>query len=233
MKAGIRAVYKQFTEKYKSFSLSNLNNHFTNLDITNSKTSSSLSADWERMKRLATCSFGIKKEEFPKIKFSSNKQGREENVSAINKNQYLKAANLLYEKGEYEDSLLTNIMWCFASRPSEMLTLRFEDFEDKDGQKSVYYYTNKKNQRNKFTISNDLYDKVMEFKEMKISQNAYIEKTFITPTGKAIKGHFVFDLTRSKLQKKFFKKVWKAYTRFEIKTKRHKNVVYLKWVQRA
>ena len=185
------------------------------------------------MKRVATCSFGIKKEEFPQIKFSSSKQGREENVSAINKNQYLEAANLLYEKGEYEDSLLINIMWCFASRPSEMLTLRFEDFEDKDDQKSVYYYANKKNQRIRFTISNDLYDRVMEYKELKISQGTYKEKTFITPAGKSIKGNFVFDLTRSKLQKKFFKKVWKAYTRFEIKTKRHKNVVYLKWVQRA
>ena len=30
-------------------------------------------------------------------------------------------------------------MWCFASRSSKMLTLRFEDFEDKDDQKSVYY----------------------------------------------------------------------------------------------
>ena len=97
-------------------------------------------------------------------------------------------------------------MWCFASRPSEMLTLRFEDFEDKDGQKSVYYYANKKNQRNKFTISNDLYDKVMEYKEMKISQGTYKEKIFITPTGKSIKGHFVFDLTRSILQKKFSRK---------------------------
>ena len=38
---------------------------------------------------------------------------------------------------------------------------------------------------------------------MKISQDTYNEKTFITPTGKSIKGHFVFDLTRSKLQKKF------------------------------
>ena len=95
VKAGIRTVYKQFIEKYKSFTLVNLKNHFTNLDITNSKTSSSLSKNWERMKRVATCSFGIKKEEFPKIKFSSSKQGREENVSAIDKNQYLKAANLL------------------------------------------------------------------------------------------------------------------------------------------
>ena len=41
----------------------------------------------------------------------------------------------------------------------------------------------------------------MEFKEIKIIQDTYNEKTFIIPTGKSIKGHFVFDLTRSKLQK--------------------------------
>ena len=97
-------------------------------------------------------------------------------------------------------------MWSFASRPSEILTLRFEDFEDKDNQKSVFYYANKKNQRKKFTISDELYDQVMEFKEHKISNGTYNEKVFITPTGKSIKGHFVFDLTRSMLQKKFSRK---------------------------
>ena len=102
----------------------------------------------ERMKRLAICSFEIKKEEFQKIKFSSYKQGREENVSAINKNQFLKAANLLYEKGEFDGSLLINIMWCFASRPSEMLTLRLGDSKDKDDQKSDYYANKKIKERN-------------------------------------------------------------------------------------
>ena len=29
-------------------------------------------------------------------------------------------------------------MWSFASRPSEILTMRFEDFEDKDNQKLFF-----------------------------------------------------------------------------------------------
>ena len=41
---------------------------------------------------------------------------------------------------------------------------------------------------------------------MKITHNTYNEKTYITPTGKSVKFNFVFDLTRSKLQKKFSKK---------------------------
>ena len=173
VKAGIKTAYNQFKLKYSIFSIDNLKNYFTNLDITNSMASSSLSLHWERMKRLAICSFGIKKQDFPKIKFSSNKQGSEENVSAINKDQYLKAANLLYAKGQYEDALLIHIMWSLASRPNEMLTLRFEDFEDKDGQKSVLYYANKKNQRKKFTISEELYAQVMNFKEMKVNNGTY------------------------------------------------------------
>ena len=38
---------------------------------------------------------------------------------------------------------------------------------------------------------------------MKISKDINNEKTFITPIGKSIINHFVFDLTRSKLHKKF------------------------------
>ena len=67
-----------------------------------------------------------------KLKISSCKQGREENISAINKDQYLKAVNFLNEKGQYEDALLIYIMGSLASRPNEMLTFRFEDFEDKN-----------------------------------------------------------------------------------------------------
>ena len=97
-------------------------------------------------------------------------------------------------------------MWSFALRPSEILTLKFEDFEVKNNQKSVFYYTNKKNKRKKFNISDELYNQVMEFKEHKINNNTYKEKTFITHTGKSIKGYFVNDLTRSILQKKFSRK---------------------------
>ena len=186
VKAGIKTAYKWFKDQYKSFTLNNLTNHFTNLDITNNMTTTSLSLNWERMKRVAYCSYEIKKGEFPKIKFSSNKQGREENVLVNNKDQYLETSKLLYEQEKFDDALLINIMWSFASRPSEILTLRFEDFEDKDNQKSVFYYANKKNQRKKFTISDELYNQVMEFKEHKTRNNIYKEKTFITPTGKSI-----------------------------------------------
>ena len=80
-----------------------------------------------------------------------------------------------------------------------MLTLRFED---KNGQKSVLDYANKKNQRKKFTISEELYTQVMNFKEMKVNNGTYQIRSFTTPTGKTMTIQFVFNLTKSKLQKK-------------------------------
>ena len=38
---------------------------------------------------------------------------------------------------------------------------------------------------------------------MKVNNGTYQIRSFQVPTGKTISGHFVFDLTRSKLQKKF------------------------------
>ena len=41
---------------------------------------------------------------------------------------------------------------------------------------------------------------------MKVNNGTYQIRSFTTPTGKIITGHFVFDLKRSKLQKKFSRK---------------------------
>ena len=60
---------------------------------------------------------------------------------------------------------------------TEMLILRLEDFEDKNDQ-NFTYYANKKNQWNKINISNDLYDRVMESKELKISRGTYKKYTY-------------------------------------------------------
>ena len=84
---------------------------------------------------------------------------------------------MLYDNGEYEDALLIHIMWSLASRPNEMVTLRFEDFEDNDNQKSVLYYANKMNQRKRITIADDLYDQVVYFKNFKIENGKYHERS--------------------------------------------------------
>ena len=73
-----------------------------------------------------------------------------------------------------------------------MLTLRFEDLENKDRQKSVLYYENKKDQRKKFTISEELYVQVMDFKEKKVNNGTYLIRSFTNPIDKIITGRLEF-----------------------------------------
>ena len=68
------------------------------------------------------------------------------------------------------------------------------------------YYASKKNQKKRFTISEELYNQVMMFKNMKVNNGKYEVRSYTTPTGKLITDHFVFDLIRSKLQMKFSRK---------------------------
>ena len=79
-------------------------------------------------------------------------------------------------------------MWSLASRPNEMVTLRFKDFED-NNQKSVLYYANRKNQRKRIIIDDDLYEQVIDFKFFKIENGRYHERSLTTSTGKTLKGH--------------------------------------------
>ena len=177
VKSDIKTIYKQFISKYDNFK-----NYFTNLDITNSMTCSSIALDWKKVKRIGSCTFGINNKEFPTIKFSSNKQGREEYISTINKEKFLKQLSY-YMIMMNEDALLIHIMWSLASRPNEIVTLRFEDFED-NNQKSVLYYANKKNQRKRITIADDLYKQVIDFKKFNIENGRYNERSLTIQLGK-------------------------------------------------
>ena len=52
VRKGIINIYKQYCSKYSSFTVDNIRNFITNLDITNSMTSSSLHLHYERLSEL-------------------------------------------------------------------------------------------------------------------------------------------------------------------------------------
>ena len=54
---------------------------------------------------------------------------------------------------------------------------------------------------------------------MKVNNRKYEVRSYTTPTGKTITGHFVFDLTRSKLQRKFSRKFAKLIPGLKLRPK--------------
>ena len=71
-----------------------------------------------------------------------------------------------------------------VSRPNEMVTFFCEDFDNNNNQKSVLYYANRKNQRKRIIIADDLHEQVNKFKKIKIKNGRYHGRRFTTSTGK-------------------------------------------------
>ena len=192
--------------------------------------STSLSLHWERMKRLDICSFGIKNKILQRSSFQAINKKERRMFQLLTKINTLKLQIFFMQKA--------NMKMHFSFISSGRLHLDqmkcshwdLKILKTKMDKNLFLYYANKKNQRKKFTISEELYTQVMNFKEMKVNNGTYQIRSFITPTGKTITSHFVFDLTRSKLQKKFSRKFAKLIPDIKIKTKRHQNVIYFKWV---
>ena len=59
VRKGIINIYNQYSSKYSSFTVDNIRNFITNLDITNSMTSSSLHLHYERLKRVAEIAYEL------------------------------------------------------------------------------------------------------------------------------------------------------------------------------
>ena len=94
--------------------------------------------------------------------------------SVINKEEFQKATNVLYKCGNYEDSLL--IYHVVVSIKTKWNThnkiWRFWFYY----QATINYYSNKKNQRKKFTIPDDLNNKAIEFKTQKRDKESILRK---------------------------------------------------------
>ena len=199
--AGIKKAYNQFQLKYNIFSIDNLKNYFTNFDIINSMTSSSLSLYWKRMKRLAICSFGIKKQDFSKIKFSNNKQGRRM-FQILTKIKYLKLQIFFKQKSNMK--MHYSFISCGLLHLGQM---RCSHWDLKILKTKICFVLCKQEQPKEEVhyLWRTLYPSC-ELSRDEDKQWNISKKSFTTSTRKTYTNHFVFDLTRSKLQKKFLRK---------------------------
>ena len=151
------------------------------------------------MKRLAICFFGIKSKIFQRSSFQAiNKEGRRM-FQLLTKINTLKLQIFFMQKSNMK--MHYSFISCDLLHLDQMRCSHWDlkILKTKMDIKSVLYYANKKNQRKKFTISEELYAQVMNFKEMKVNNWTYQIRSFTTSTGKTVTGYFVFDLTRSNI----------------------------------
>ena len=86
---------------------------------------------WKQWRRLSLIVYGVKKDDFPVIKLSSKKKGKEHDHSAYDKDVILKEWKTLSKQGNKSDALLLHLMFALALRPEEARLIKFEDVEFK------------------------------------------------------------------------------------------------------
>ena len=109
-------------------------------------------------------------------------------------------------------------MWSLASRPNEMLMIRFKVLESTNNQTTINTIQIKKSKKSLlfqmiFTI------KLLNSKILKRNKESIYQKTVTTPTGKKIVGHFIFNLTKYRFEKKFSRKFKRMFPNLKLRPK--------------
>ena len=158
-------TFKEYFSKHDKFDLTNLKLHYIEKDLSEIENKKTLKKKWKQWRRLSLIVYGVKKDDFPVIKFSSRKKGKEQDHSAYDKDVILKAWNTLSKQRNKLDALLLHLMFALALRPGEARLIKFEDVELKNSQVSIKVYKSKKDRTQQLSISQQLYDEIISYKQ--------------------------------------------------------------------
>ena len=94
-------------------------------------------------------------------------------------------------------------MFALALRPGEARLLKFEDVLSNNKQMLIKVYKSKKDRTQQLTISKELYNEIMSYKQYLNDKNKYVESNRKTSKGDMITGHFMFNNSRNVIGNKF------------------------------
>ena len=196
-------TFNEYFSKHDKFDLTSLKLHYIEKDLSEVENKETLKKKWKQWRRLSLIIYGAKKDEFPLIKFSSKKKGKEQDHSAYDRDLILKAWSTLSKQGNKSDALLLHLMFALALRPGEARLIKFEDVEFKNNQYSIKVYKSKKDRIQQLSISQSLYDEITNYKQQLITSNKYQETSRKTMKGDNVVGHFLFWNSRNVIGNKF------------------------------
>ena len=196
-------TFKEYFVKHDKFNLTDLKLLYVEKDMSEVENKETIKRKWKQWRRLATVVYGVRKEDFPVVKFSSKKKGKEQNHSAYDRELILDAWKTLSNKGNKVDALLLHLMFALALRPGEARLLKFEDVLINNNQMLFKVYKSKKDRIQQLTISKELYNEIISYKQYLIDENKYVESNRKTSKGDMITGHFIFNNSRNVIGNKF------------------------------
>ena len=196
------ATCKEYYKEYKEFDLEMLKSLYIQKDFMKSESKETLKKKWKQWRRICHVSFGISKSNFPKIQFTSTAKTNKHVQLNLDKDDIENSWKTLAKNGKTEDALLVHIIYELGLRTGEVWLLRFEDIINQE----IPYISildTKINKTKQLQISQELFDEITNYEKELKTKNEYEIKERLTPLNEKVSGHFIFNLTRRTISRKF------------------------------
>ena len=196
------SIWKEYFKEYRDFDLDTLKSLYIEKDFKESERKETLKKKWKQWKRICLISFGVPKDKFPQIAFTSKLESQKRVNFDITKEFIKDAWKTLKFKGKIGDALLIHLMYALKLRTGEIRLLKFEDLSDKD----LFTFKVYKSQRGKvkqIQLSKTLFNEIMDFKKVLIKKEVYNKTIRQTTKSEQVAGHFMFADSESTILKKF------------------------------
>ena len=161
-----------------------------------------LKKKWKQWRRICQVSFGISKSNFPKIQFTSTAKTNKHVQLNLDKHDIENSWKTLANNGKIEDSLLMHIIYELGLRTGEVCLLRFEDIINQDIP-CISILDTKADKIKPLQIFQELFDDITNYEKELQTKNEYESKERLTPLNEKVSGHFIFNLTRRTILRKF------------------------------
>ena len=211
-------TWKEYYIEYREFNLEMLKSLFIEKDLKQLETKETLIKKWKQWKRIWYISFGISKDNFPIIEFSSAKKAPKLANSKSVDEIVEEARNVLTSKGKTADALLIHLMYALGSRTGEVKYLRFEDVKNTITA-TIKVYDIQKRKEKIVSISQELYNEIKQYEKQIKEMKKYFKSIRTTPDEASISGYFIFEECRETISRKFQSKFKGALKNFKLKPK--------------
>ena len=121
------STYQEYYNEYRGFDLEMLKSLYIEKDFKQSEDKETLKKKWNQWRRICYISFGVPKDKFPKITFTSKIKDQKKVSFGITKEYIQDAWKALSASGKIEDALLIHLMYALGLRTGEIRLLKFDD----------------------------------------------------------------------------------------------------------
>ena len=211
-------TWKEYYIEYREFNLEMLKSLFIEKGLKQLETKETLIKKWKQWKRIWYISFGISKDNFPIIEFSSNKKAQKLANSKSVDEIVEEVRNVLTSKGKTADALLIHLMYALGLRTGEVKYLRFEDVKNTTTA-TIKVYDIQKRKEKLVSISQELYNEIKQYEKQIKEMKKYFKSIRTTPDEASISGYFIFEECRETISRKFQSKFKAALKNFKLKLK--------------